>query len=552
MKMNFIRATSAAACAVLIAACTSGNVLDVKDLNSPDVARAYSTPAGIESIIGSLYQQFNNGWNSNPAAGNIEPAAEMISFQGFGTVANFCENSRDAVPPNPIINDRGNQCDAENLYDFSNFQKLARNAANLVQAMDNLAATNRTTGSAAEDARDRGFAQFIVGISLGYTAIVYDSGAIITSQVGSVVIPPLSGYQALMTAALAQLDSAIATAGGATAAAAFPLPVAWINGNGMTQAQWVAFIHSWKARLRAGVARNPAERAAVNWPAVIADAQAGITADIIVTVGGGWNCSFLCSTIYSSGYHEMPLMIFGMADTSGTYASYIAQPIGVRDGSQLLIQTPDLRLPQGATRALQNADTPISGTTFTTGRYFANRTASLDVAGPGYGSSMYDHRRWLNIDKSSGVGNMVQFPKGEVDMLAAEGMIYAGNLAGAQALIDASRAKHGLPSIGAVASATQPIQGGVNGCVPHVPQPPSFTTVGCGSILEAMKWEKRMETAYSTYIPWFQDGRGWGDILAGMPIQWPVPNEEMDSRVQPFYNMPYGTVGAATKGTYGF
>ena len=297
MKMNFIRATSVAACAVLLAACTQGNVLDVKDLNNPDVARAYSTPAGVESIIGTLYQQFNNGWNNNPSAGNIEPAAEMISFQGFGTVANFCENSRDAVPPNPIINDRGNQCDAENLADFSNFQKLARNAANLVIAMDGITATGGTTGTAGEDLRDRAFAQFVTGISLGHTALVYDSGAIITNKVGSSVIPPLSGYQALMTAALAQIDSAIATAGSANAATGFPLPASWVNGNGFTQAGFVAFMRSWKARLRAGVARTPAERAAVSWASVIADAQAGITADIQVTVGGGWSCSFLCNTI---------------------------------------------------------------------------------------------------------------------------------------------------------------------------------------------------------------------------------------------------------------
>ncbi len=553
MKMNFIRATSAAACAVLIAACTSGNVLDVKDLNNPDVARAYSTPAGVESIIGTLYQQFNNGWNDNPSAGNIEPAAEMISFQGFGTVANFCENSRDAVPPNPIINDRGNQCDAENLVDFSNFQKLARNAANLVIAMDAITTAGSTTGTPAEDARDRAFAQFVVGISLGHTALVYDSGAIITNKIGSSVIPPLAGYQALMTAALAQIDSAIATGGSAAAAASFPLPAAWINGNGFTQAQFVSFMRSWKARLRAGVARTPAERAAVNWASVIADAQAGITADVQVLVGGGWSCSFLCNTIYSAGYHEMPLMIFGMADTSGTYAQYIALPIGTRDGSQLLVQTPDLRLPQGATRALQNADTPISGTTFTPGRYFANRTASLDVAGPGYGSSMYDHRRWLAIFRASGVGTMVQFPSAEVDMLQAEGLIYAGSFAAAQALIDKSRAKHGLPSIGVITSATQQIQGGAHGCVPQVPQPPGYTTVACGNILEAMKWEKRMETAYCTYIPWFQDGRGWGDFVAGMPTMWPVPNEEMDSRQEPFYNMGgLGNPGSAAKGTYGF
>ena len=556
MKMTFIRATSAAACAMLLAACTAGNVLNVQNLYQPDVARLYSTPAGVESGIGNLYQQFNNGWNTT----NVEPATQMMSFEGFATVANFCMNVRASVPPNPIVNDRGNQCDGKgnppsgNLADFSNFQKLARNAANLVQALDGITKAGNTTGSAAQDARDRGFAQFVTAVSLGMTALVYDSGAIVNNTVNSNAIPPLSGYQALMTAALAELDSALATAGGANATAAFPLPSAWISGNPMSQAQFVQFLHSWKARLRAGVARTPAERAAVSWSSVIADATAGITADVGILMGGGWNCSYDCSQMYvSNGWHEMSLMILGMADTSGAYETFISSPLASRDGSQLLIRSPDQRLPQGATRAAQNADTPYSGNSFTPGRYFNNRLSSDDFAGPGYGSSQYDHKRWLAIYRNQGVGTMVQFSLAENNMLAAEGYISTGNFASARTLIDASRALHGLPSIGAIASATQQIQGGVNGCVPQVPAPPAFNTAPCGSILEAMKWEKRMETAYGSAYSWWIDGRGWGDLVYGMPTMFPVPNEEMDSRQEPFYNLGgIGNPGSAGHGTYGF
>ena len=43
--------------------------------------------------------------------------------------------------------------------------------------------------------------------------------------------------------------------------------------------------------------------------------------------------------------------------------------------------------------------------------------------------------------------------------------------------------------------------------------------------------------------------RGWGDLLHGMPLMWPVPNEEMDSRQEPFYNM--GGFGPAEFGRKG-
>jgi hypothetical protein len=241
-------------------------------------------------------------------------------------------NVRAAIPRNPIVNDRGNQVDGGNLADFSNMQKLSRTATNAIMALDKITAAQGTTGSPAEDARDRAFAFFVNGASLGYTAIVYDSAAIINETViaadlavdpAGLIPPPLASYKTVMPAALALLDSALAISNSAAAGGAggFPLPVSWINGQAMTQAQFIQYVHSWKARLRAGVARTPTERAAVDWPSVIADAQAGITADIAVTMGGGWRCSYDCSQMYVAiGWHEMTPMILGMADTSGTYA----------------------------------------------------------------------------------------------------------------------------------------------------------------------------------------------------------------------------------------
>jgi hypothetical protein len=63
-----------------------------------------------------------------------------------------------------------------------------------------------------------------------------------------------------------------------------------------------------------------------------------------------------------------------------------------------------------------------------------------------------------------------------------------------------------------------------------------------------MKYEKRMETAFTGFLVWFADGRGWGDLVTGTPVEWPVPYQEMQSRYTAYYN---GTKVAA-KGTYGF
>ena len=66
--------------------------------------------------------------------------------------------------------------------------------------------------------------------------------------------------------------------------------------------------------------------------------------------------------------------------------------------------------------------------------------------------------------------------------------------------------------------------------------------------MEAMKWEKRIETIFSGYVQWFIDARGWGDLAEGTTTMWPVPFQEMDARGKPFYN----ALWQAAPGTYGF
>jgi hypothetical protein len=70
--------------------------------------------------------------------------------------------------------------------------------------------------------------------------------------------------------------------------------------------------------------------------------------------------------------------------------------------------------------------------------------------------------------------------------------------------------------------------------------------------MEALKWEKRMETAYSGFGQWFFDSRGWGDLIELTPLQYPVPYQELDARQKPYYGLGGGGLSSAAKGTYGF
>jgi hypothetical protein len=536
--------------ALLVAGCSGKDVLNVPNVNNPDVDRVYATAASIEGVAGGLMQQLNSAIRGSSEGLHTQSA--NLSLMTYGSVANFGMNTRAGIPRSAILNDRGNSVQAGNTRDFSNLSKLTRTAATMVQALDKLVKAGNTLGSPAQNARARAFSYFVGGVALGYLGMGYDSAAIVTPQVPAEIVPGLSGYKDVNAAAIRMLDSAVAIATSADAtngANGFPLPNTWINALALTQDQFVRLVKSYRARIRAGNARTPAERAAISWSAVIADATTGITADHVITLNTSWVCAYDCNQlVVSKGWGQISPMYWGMADTSGAYGRWLAQPLAQKDGNFVII-TPDKRWPQGATRTAQNADSPLP---LKAGQYIRNNPAGEDVSGDPFGTSQYHFARWWFLRNASGVGPYVDMPKAEMDMLAAEGYIRTGNLASATTLINASRSKNGIPTFTTPASATAAITGAFSatGCVPQVPSGSSTT---CGSILEAMKYEYRMETAHTGYMPWFVAMRGWGDLVEGTALQWPVPNGEMDARVQPFYNLGgIGGASAAAKGTYGF
>jgi len=260
-----------------------------------------------------------------------------------------------------------------------------------------------------------------------------------------------------------------------------------------------------------------------------------------------------------------------MADVSGSYATWVANDAKGAGNNGFFMVTPDLRFPQGADRAAQQADFSIStcqANNTVCKRYFVNRPAGGDqFAGVGAGWSNYDYVRyhsWRTNGTLAGStarnGPTLTFPKAELDLLRAEGLYRLNGNAPTVAmatLINTSRTAAGLPSLGAGDVAANVVPGGSN-CVPKVPVGPNFNTIACGSILEAMKYEKRIETAYTTFVPWWLDGRGWGDLPQGVPLFYPVPYADLQARGTSIDKL-YGTAGpggiagsAAPKGTYGW
>jgi len=528
-----------------LAACS--DPLTVQNINNPDRARIYSRPADLEGLISDSYRQWHQGTIGGSDYG-IPSQARAMTWENASGLANWGMGLRASIPRVFIDNSRGNQTQQENLKDFNATQRSARAAADGINRM---AVGHVSLGSPAQDARALSFAWFVLGISQGSTALIYDSAAIIDPYADLTLIPDLTGYQAVAAAALVDLDSALAWVDRSTAASGangFPLPNTWINGNALTAAQFKQLIRSWKAMIRADVARDKAARDAVDWAAVRDDAANGITADLNVTMvtSPAWSEDLNQAYLYG-GWHQAAQFLIGMADSSGAYDAFLAAPYAAK--TMFLVKTVDRRFPPGDTRAAQQANSPALPPA---GRYFRNRTG-LDNPADNYQTSMYDWYRpqaWYNANL---LGPYPVFLKAQNDLLRAEALIRLGDIPGAAALIDITRTAAGLPALtGVVTSATQPVPGG-NACVPRVPQGPNYTSSACGTIMEAMKWEFRMETMYTNYCLFFIAGRGWGDLPEGTAVSWPVPYQELDTRNHPIYNLGGvgRTGGSVGKGTYG-
>jgi hypothetical protein len=187
---------------------------------------------------------------------------------------------------------------------------------------------------------------------------VDESVAVIDENGAPILLGEPVSYNQVMTAALGYFDAAIALA--SSAPGGLSIPSDWVGTPAaISMPEMVQIMNSFKARYRASVARNPTERAAVNWNAVLAETGAGITsnfnqdAGVVYTTWIGGSLGFLYA--WSSTWQQVTYFMFGMADQAGDYQAWLNIPVADRDAffpgttTPVLIRTPDLRFPQGNT-----------------------------------------------------------------------------------------------------------------------------------------------------------------------------------------------------------
>lgn len=479
--------------------------LEIVNYNAPDAARAIANAGDVESLISGTYNTWYIGTTSYNGFGVF---MSNQAFQSNAPWANFGQEHYGRIPRISVQNDPADTNYGQIARTWTYSYRAIAAASDGLKALENPDVAGEL--GAEKVAALKAFGKFMQALGHGTLALFYDQGFVVTEATDLSQPQEPVPYQELMTEALALFDEAIALC-----SASFTLEFTWMSANVDNQLL-KRLAHSYKARLRAQVARTPEERAAVNWNAVMADADAGITETFFVYAE--WDVAWWNSGIYYGARPDWSMLgnyLHGMVDTSGMYQQWLAltdqeKSYKLPDGSNVLFVTPDNRYPQGTTLEEQRANP---------GRYYrvTAPTGENTFARPDRGTwrwSWYKHalgERYMKYQE----WDLAEIRIAEMRLLKAEGLFRTGNLPGAAAIVNESRMAAGLNETNAA---------GVNtSCVPRLPNG------SCGDLLEMLKWEKRQETVWTgvAMANWFLDGRGWGDLYKGTPLQYGIPCREV-------------------------
>lgn len=489
-------AASAAAC---------GN-LDVVNLNDPDRERAISTPTDVEALIsGSFASWWSAGHYSNVGITMSTMADAHSSSWGNFMMRTMSSEPRVAFPNDPS---------ASYAYVTRNTWRDSFRAISGVR--DGLLAMEGGVdlgAGGADNQRGQAFGALVQGLALARLAKTFDQAFIIDETTvldDPNALPELAPYTEVQAAAMAKFDKAIQLAGSGS----FTIPSRWVGDDGAWSNTRLAQIaHGYKAKVMIEVARSEAERAAVDWNAVMAEVNAAHTVDFNVVhddVNPFWD-RLKVHAGANDVWARVDLQMLGPADQSGGFQAW-SNLSNVELRTPFPIDTDDLRLTSG--------DPTTDGTYL---RYLD--TNRFRVERGTYHFSNYSDNRWYPVRLLNYVGTNGVFPVKELDFIMAEALFRTGNMQGAADIVNQYRVMNGgLPPVTTAGDQTAR-------CVPRDP-----FTGACTDLWEALKYDKRMEVWHYEYGTEFFDDRGWGDLVVNTPIQFPVPGSELDLLLMEIYS----------------
>jgi hypothetical protein len=530
-----------AALALGAAACDD---MEVTNPNNPSRQTVVNSSQDALALISNgLLQWFNRSGSTTPGVALSVMADEFSTgFADFGG-QDLSREPREAVNNGPPSNNAPPHHTTFTDY-YSNIAAL--NTA--LQAVSKFNLKLRNSGGQDVTAEATAFAKFVQGLNHGYVALMMDKGYVYSESVDPDTLKFIGGtsvqnlirpYREVMDTAIAELNAAIQLANSATFTYPVTAPNTWFLGVPRTNQDLARLANTYLARFKAYVARNPAERQAAPWAQIIQHIDAGITSDFVVqgTVGvvesSYKNRAARQRTTTPGDFMRVDMRVVGPADQGSGFQTWYATPWASRTPYRMT-SVQDRRIDGLATRPATCQVAPASASC---GLYmgYHNSTVFAVDRGLGQRSFYFFHRYGGGTSYQSGPIPLVNVA--EMDLLKAEGLIRLNRAAEAVPLINKYRVTNGqLPPV---------TVDGVPGTAPNCT--PRKLNGSCGSLWDALQYEKRIETmGLEGGTAWY-DGRGWGFLAEGTPIHFPIPIRDLELLQLELYTFGGTREGGAPK-----
>lgn len=497
-------------CLVMFTISGCADFFRVENQNAPGKDEVFANPEDVmNSVGGSFYSLFTVLEKSYPGMGLSAAGDELSSSWGGWGMWHLSWEPRTAWDNSPA-------------YPYNNFTEtpwyFSYHAISAVNDGLNAITDGVEFG---ENGQHTGmveaFARFVQGLAHGWLALFFDKAFILGENTDLEVDEiDFAHYTEVMDFALLKLEECLAICEKNT----FSTPQSWINGRTLSNEQLARLCYSYIARFMAWVARSQEVRQGLDWPLIMAHAEAGIKEDFTVMGDDGAWWSRL------KGYSQHPTWCradcnaIGPADTSSNYSNWLATPVYQR--MHFLIHTADRRI---------TGDDPMTdGTDFS----YDGDPVHREHRGT-YHFSAYTHQRYLDYFENGHIGDLVMFKTTELDLLIAEGLLHTGGDPGRIAdLINRTRVHRGQMS----PATAQDALGSINDA--HDPSPGA-------SLWSKLKHEKFIENFCVTAGTGYFERRGWGELIPGTPLHWPVPGRELQVLIEEIYTHGGDTGDVASK-----
>lgn len=505
---------------VLLVAAAGCQDLAVSNPNAPDRTRALTNPADVQSLIAS---SFTSWWavaqGTLPGFPFTTMADEFSS--GFADYGILAASSEPRIAYN---NSTANSRRFQNEVPWYELYGALSNVNDAMGAIDRGVRIVEDGEDVTE--RARAFGRFMQGLIHGYIALFYDRGYIVDERASSADLaePQLRPYAEVRDSALAYLDEAITL----STSTSFTLPAAgWISGLEVDNLELARLARTFQARFLVYSARTPAERQDVAWERVNTLIEGAITTDFAPQGIPGVVITDMRRVVARErpgrapgDFARVDYFLVGPSDTTGRFQAWVASPLSERVPFQ--VETADRRV-----HAAQDPSSP--------GRYIAYDPSTIFALDRGvYHRSYYWYHR-LGRGNSYQEGPQLAITRTELELLQAEGYIRRGMPGAAVPLINQSRVANGeLPAVDVDGPPQSP------SCVPR-----KVHSTSCGSLWDALRWEKRIEGLGVDPNVAFFDARGWGTLVEGTPVHMPIPAREIETLALPSYTFGGGGVGSS-------